>query len=206
MQNRRCGQNAPRRAYSAQPCVCRSLRDCVPRPCPSSRFTPAQNAREAIFAVRFALPRRPSASRSRKHSGHWRPSRYRLSAQAPTAARVRRPAQRWSRLSSSDMGRMTDRPGHRAGRQLGQQCCPTLPCQILIRNTRVRLLGNSAFGSEVSSARAQKTSVRGLRAVCTAPRRRSGFRAQPFADRPRRHSFEPAQRECVGRDPGTGRE
>jgi len=40
-----------------------------------------------------------------------------------------------------------DKPAeeHRAGRQLGQQYCPTLPCQILIMNARVRLSRKSSL-------------------------------------------------------------
>src|SRR5262249_9887089 len=47
-----------------------------------------------------------------------------------------------------------DKPAeaHRASRQLGQQYCPTLPCQILIMNARVRLMRKRSFAFEVSSS------------------------------------------------------
>ena len=53
-----------------------------------------------------------------------------------------------------------DKPAaeHQAGRQLGQQYCPTLPCQILIMNARVRLSRKSTFAFEVSSSVPKKPS------------------------------------------------
>ena len=47
---------------------------------------------------------------------------------------------------------MKNRPRHRAGRQLGQQCCPSLLCQILNMNTRVRLTRKSQSRRSFRSA------------------------------------------------------
>src|SRR5262245_33122288 len=78
---------------------------------------PGANAEEAFAAWRIARVR--SADRRHGPKGtadHWRPSRYRASAHARMAARVRQPRDaRWLRLSPSDAGRMTNRP-RRIGR------------------------------------------------------------------------------------------
>src|SRR5262249_14900001 len=93
-------------------CLCAMSWRAHPRP-----PHPGANAEEAFAAWRIARVR----SADRRHgpkcpAGHWRLSRYRASAHARLAARVRQPRDaRWLRLSPSDAGRMTNRP-RRIGR------------------------------------------------------------------------------------------
>src|SRR5215831_14222621 len=129
---------------------------------PRPRLSPRRKRRGSVCRLAHrSRPQRRWASRPQRVplviGG---PSRYRAPAQARLAARVRQPPRcPMAPLITVQCGR-DDKPAeeYRAGRQLGQQYCPSLPCQILIMNARVRLSRKSSFAFEVSSSVPKKPS------------------------------------------------
>src|SRR6516225_6522602 len=131
---------------------------CRAHPCP--RLSPAQTPRERLLLGASLASAAPIGVTAQGH--RWSLAAFSLPRFGSGA--YGRPCQAAPRcpmapLITVQCGR-DDKPAaeHQTGRQLGQQYCPTLPCQILIMNARVRLSRKSTFAFEVSSSVPKKPS------------------------------------------------